>query len=1148
MKLLCRFLLITYLLFSKFGSFAQNKQDLPPKLKRAFYQFSIAQKLQKKKLLDSANTFYIKAFPVFEQYKRHTQHLQCLVSLAENKLQTFQYISAERYADSLLNVVEHKKFLKGKNAMKSVATLRSAEAWAVKAHVASNETDWENGTIYAQNALASYLSLRTKDWKKISDNYLIAGKFHYALGYYEKAIGSLDSALNLFLKHQPTHLKAVFESCQLLAENYQRIADDERAQDYASKALSIFEKIKDPSDSLFSTNSPKAWNFYLNGLIHDDAGNYDSAQYYHRLALHEYELKPQTLSKHIALTYLQIGVSYQEKGLYYRALEYEQKALQTLANSSLAFHLTEAEIFDQLGVVYAKMGDIDQAIYYQENALRIREEKLSANHPDKARTALHLGETYFQRKVYDKAEKYYLEALYICEESLSPAHPLFAEIFNNIGVLAQAQKRGGFATAQFQKALDIYEKTLHQPQHPAIAKIYDNLSLLLEQEKKYVDAMEFSLKSLGIYETVLGLKHPALSEGYYHLGLISEQLQKENEALDYYRKAVNAIVPDFESKDLYALPPISNVLTDNLLLEILTNRAALTEKQGKQNKDSKLLVNALQTYSLCAELIDKMRNGYKSEGSKLFLSQRTITLYESGIDLSLQLYQLTQDKKYYAEAFAFAEKSKAGVLRSALADTKAKRIAGIPDSLITYESQLRMDLSELDKTLFREQSRKELADHEKVQKLRTQIFEQKGKYDKLIDFLENAYPEYYMLKYESHKVNIQEVIDKVLKNKKDKFTLVEYFVGNDHLYIFTASEQDYKITKLPKSQDFEANLRGFRASIIYKLPDKMYEYSQILYKQLIKPIEDKIIDKNVLIIPDATLGNIPFEALIGDQDQENVREILREEEYHKLPFLIKKYKISYAYSCILLLEDKNSYNANATPAALAPNDFLAFAPFPMQNVIEQDTTAQNQTDIPRDILVSGRYISPLPATATEVNNIKTLFTKRKKQSLILLQKDAKKEVVKSDVLGSYKYLHFATHGFVSVEDPTFSGILLSPDPANREDGILYANEIYGLTLNAEMVTLSACETGLGKVIKGEGIIGLSRAFFYAGAKNILVSLWKVADQSTSDLMVQFYNQMLKDKQLNKPQALRKAKLEMIKNKQYAMPYYWASFVLIGNKL
>ena len=143
-------------------------------------------------------------------------------------------------------------------------------------------------------------------------------------------------------------------------------------------------------------------------------------------------------------------------------------------------------------------------------------------------------------------------------------------------------------------------------------------------------------------------------------------------------------------------------------------------------------------------------------------------------------------------------------------------------------------------------------------------------------------------------------------------------------------------------------------------------------------------------------------------------------------------------------------------------------------------------------------------------------------------------------------MHFATHDFVNSGRPELSGLLLAQDTTSGEHGVLYSGEIYNLKLNADLVVLSACETGLGKIQKGEGIIGLTRALLYAGAKNIIVSLWQVADESTSDLMVDFYKNSLVSKgQISYSEALRNAKLKMISEGKYAHPIFWSPFILIG---
>ncbi len=175
-----------------------------------------------------------------------------------------------------------------------------------------------------------------------------------------------------------------------------------------------------------------------------------------------------------------------------------------------------------------------------------------------------------------------------------------------------------------------------------------------------------------------------------------------------------------------------------------------------------------------------------------------------------------------------------------------------------------------------------------------------------------------------------------------------------------------------------------------------------------------------------------------------------------------------------------------------------------------------------------------------------LFNKEKRA--VFKAEKATENALKSLKLTDYKYIHFATHGFVNTQNPALSGIILYRNNTQQEDGVLHSSEVYNLNLNADLVVLSACETGLGKVAKGEGIIGLSRSFLYAGAKNIMVSLWKVTDEATKELVVDFYTNLEKSRKVSQSEALRKAKLNLLKNKKYAMPYYWNGFVLISNSL
>jgi CHAT domain-containing protein len=200
----------------------------------------------------------------------------------------------------------------------------------------------------------------------------------------------------------------------------------------------------------------------------------------------------------------------------------------------------------------------------------------------------------------------------------------------------------------------------------------------------------------------------------------------------------------------------------------------------------------------------------------------------------------------------------------------------------------------------------------------------------------------------------------------------------------------------------------------------------------------------------------------------------------------------------------------------------------------------------RTVTLGGNTIASLPATEAEIEQIAQVFDQNGKRAKAYLYNKAAEDALKSNTLQKHRFIHIATHGFVNEDQPDLSGLLFYPDTASAEDHILYTGEIYSLPLQADLVVLSACETGLGENVKGEGLLGLSRAFLYAGARNLMVSLWKVQDQATSDLMVDFYRQYWQNESLPYSAPLHQAKLNMIQSKQFNHPYYWSAFVLIGD--
>jgi CHAT domain-containing protein len=346
-----------------------------------------------------------------------------------------------------------------------------------------------------------------------------------------------------------------------------------------------------------------------------------------------------------------------------------------------------------------------------------------------------------------------------------------------------------------------------------------------------------------------------------------------------------------------------------------------------------------------------------------------------------------------------------------------------------------------------------------------------------------------------------------------------------YLYVFVVTKNYEKWYMIPFDNADISKIKEFNASLLSSSDENVEKYRNLAYELYQKLLFFNIPDNitKLIIIPDDIISTVPFEALLTEKTG-------KKKDFEDYPYLIKKYTISYAFSASVLYQvSTTNYNNNDR------KDILALAP-----VFKADNP-QNFNNID---------IETILGTEKEVRNIKKLFQSNNLQIDTLLNNEANeykfKKIISTE---KYKILHIATHGFVDFQNPELSALILSKDKRNIEDGILYSGEIYNLKLQADLVTLSACETARGKITKGEGVIGLSQAFVYAGAKNMIISLWKVSDLATTELMTNFYEELLNENpelkgNLKFAEALHKAKLKMIESK-YAHPFFWSSFILIG---
>jgi CHAT domain-containing protein len=361
----------------------------------------------------------------------------------------------------------------------------------------------------------------------------------------------------------------------------------------------------------------------------------------------------------------------------------------------------------------------------------------------------------------------------------------------------------------------------------------------------------------------------------------------------------------------------------------------------------------------------------------------------------------------------------------------------------------------------------------------------------------------------------------------DKNTVVlEYSVGDSSSCLWVITRSDHLIFKLPRRKILQEQIETIRFSLLdpqQGSSDFFTNTGSLLYDELIKPAESFLSKKSkLIIIPDGVLNYLPFEVLLTEKKKPTA-----EISYSDLPFLVKKYPVSYGQSASVLKTLFSKYS-DPKESEGAIRRLIAFG-----DPLYEDTLFNAQVKYPR-----------LEFSGKEIENIASFFSTGSSE-IYVRNRATEENLKKNSALNEFSYLHFATHGLINEDRPDLSSIVLNTGRNSGEDGLLQAAEIFKLKLNADLVVLSACQTGLGKLVRGEGMVGLTRAFMYAGTPSVLVSLWSVSDMSTAALMGEFYKNLIKNK-YSKTDALRKAQLTLMADAKYAHPFYWAPFVLIGD--
>jgi CHAT domain-containing protein len=778
----------------------------------------------------------------------------------------------------------------------------------------------------------------------------------------------------------------------------------------------------------------------------------------------------------------------------------------------------EYSILWNQGNLFTHFGNYEKALNYLNKAYSLLTNSKSYDDQKVMRVLMDIGLVYELTKNYDEALNYYKKASQIGE------NPFLAKLYRNIGKIYF--KQNNIDSARF-----YYQQAISNVMHYSEKSNYDLALCYLYLGEAYIKTdVDSSLmhlnRSLKILEELFGERNRDVAKVKIRIASIFMEKNEYEDAIILVKEAVTNLVPDannfeqaFNSVFQSKIPDLNLPDAYNLLATCIYGI-----NRGKLNNNHSL------SYSVTLlekswELYGIIRDSYTEEESQIILNSNARTTIDLGIKISMELYRATSDPVYAEEAFRFSERGKSLVMLGALRGLEAEASTSLPPALLANEKKLKSDIRLYNNLLY-EEARKRLPDQSKISLWNDKLFSTRKSYDSLVSTLSESYPEYHRLKYDFRVCNVSEVQEALASDQ----LLVSYHLSEAAVYGFLIGKNSFEavelgsaltlLAKLDSLQDLYRNAEYFNPGA-EDFRD-LIRLNLSLHHFLIEPFRNITASDRLVVVPDGELGYLSFDQLVAGDNRTT------EAGFAEINWLLKHFAISYSSSATIFVE-------YASPLRSGKNNgkVMAFAPS------YDFWSARRNIRSDEDSILE--KLSPIKWTQEEIESISGIYRTRKLQG-----DDATETAFKSDA-GDYRILHLAMHTLIDNENPLNSKLVFTkPGEFNEDDGLLNTWELFNMNLSGDLAVLSACNTGTGKLERGEGIISLARGFFYAGVPSVVMTLWEIEDRSSVQLMTLFYEQLRGG--LPKDRALQQAKLEYIRNagQLKSHPYFWAGFVNIGN--
>lgn len=908
------------------------------------------------------------------------------------------------------------------------------------------------------------------------------------------------------------------------AEKFRSEGEFERAIELLKKSLEYAKKIPD---------GKKECGVLLKlGLMYWNIGQLDvSSDYYLRAislakSLNLEILRNESQTALDIYSYYEEGKKYRSSGQHQESIENFQKAIELARDLGSKEH--EVKCLRQLSVTFWDSTNLNEFYSISMKALEIA--RILKHRKEEGKFLKSIGIYFWQLDNYSKAINYFEKALAIArylksEEMSSDLLNLIGVTYRKIGNYDRALDNLMEAQKKAQEMGDLYflSGILNN-----IGNIYRDKGYLSENEKDLYQALNYHEKSLETAKKSNNIRTEI--EVLNNLGSVHSDLENFQQALEYFQQGYEKAekIDDLEAKGMIlnnigivyfnqgnyeestryyqkAIDLAQELEGGQILWEAYLE---LGKAYIKQNK----IFEALKNYKNSIRIIENIRSQIKLEELKASYlgTDKRIEAYQNLIHLLVSLHKDNHGMGYDHQALDYLERAKARSFLDSLEVAQVDISMGINFKLKNREKELMKDISNIYSKLLVAQR-----DSEEKENLVKQLIEKENELETLKREIRSKSPYYADLKYPEI-ITLRETQRRLLNSKT---AFIAYTIGKENSYGFMITKNNLMIFPVPRKSVIQ-NLVSDYLKVITDKDSKNFKLGYDLYQALVPSNLNKNIRK-IVFIPDDILHFLPFETLVTEENNSR--------------WLVSNFKIAYApsissYREIIQRKKKNRSSRHYDILAFGDPDF---------GQLESETKGD---DIFQNFYASNAFnFYRLKYSGTEIERISSLFKEKKED--IFIREAATEKQLKNLKLDDYKIIHFATHSLIDDKKPARSSIVLSLDSNDEEDGFIQMREIYNLNLNSDLVTLSACQTGLGQFIKGEGIEGLNRSFFFAGASSVLMSLWAVNDQATYQLMERFYSHLRSSEPITN--SLRNAKLEMISSGAVSHPYYWAGFIVSG---